>query len=138
MAIADVNNLHQLYGLLVLGGLGTGGIVVPASIMTTIICPDVSFLLLQQIFHYSDIVFSGRLRILISFTHYIITANRPSHFTGPHRHSCGSDTLHPCHWWLRRLHDLLQRLCQQICSQCRKVHWGCNGDETRDQQFNRH
>ncbi|KIW12458.1 hypothetical protein PV08_09735 [Exophiala spinifera] len=33
-------NLHTLWGLLVLGGLGIGGIVVPASIMTTIICPD--------------------------------------------------------------------------------------------------
>ena len=33
-------NLSTLWGLLVLGGLGIGGIVVPASIMTTIICPD--------------------------------------------------------------------------------------------------
>ena len=34
------DNLHQAYGLLVLAGLGIGGIVVPASIITTIICPD--------------------------------------------------------------------------------------------------
>lgn len=40
IAIADRDNLHQLWGLLVLAGLGIGGIVVPASIITTIICPD--------------------------------------------------------------------------------------------------
>lgn len=33
-------NLSTLWGLLVLAGLGIGGIVVPASIITTIICPD--------------------------------------------------------------------------------------------------
>jgi len=33
-------NLHVAWGLLVLGGFGIGGIVVPASIITTIICPD--------------------------------------------------------------------------------------------------
>lgn len=32
--------MYQLWGLLVLAGLGIGGIVVPASIITTIICPD--------------------------------------------------------------------------------------------------
>jgi hypothetical protein len=31
-----------VWGLLVIAGLGIGGIVVPASIITTIICPDVS------------------------------------------------------------------------------------------------
>ncbi|KAI5809403.1 fungal trichothecene efflux pump [Pyronema omphalodes] len=40
LAVADVNNLDTLWGLLVLASLGIGGIVVPASIMTTIICPD--------------------------------------------------------------------------------------------------
>ena len=40
LAVADVNNLHQLWGLLIVAGLGIGGIVVPASIITTIICPD--------------------------------------------------------------------------------------------------
>lgn len=44
MSIARPDNLHQLWGLLTLAGLGIGGIVVPASIMTTIICPDVSIL----------------------------------------------------------------------------------------------
>jgi len=44
MAISNVNNVHQLYGILVLAGLGIGGIIVPASIITTIICPDVSLL----------------------------------------------------------------------------------------------
>lgn len=32
--------MHQLWGILILAGLGVGGIVVPASIITTIICPD--------------------------------------------------------------------------------------------------
>ncbi|KAF2116542.1 fungal trichothecene efflux pump [Lophiotrema nucula] len=40
LAIARVDNLHQLWGILVVASLGIGGIVVPASIMTTIICPD--------------------------------------------------------------------------------------------------
>jgi len=40
IAVADVNNLSTLWGLLIVAGLGIGGIVVPASIMTTIICPD--------------------------------------------------------------------------------------------------
>ena len=43
LACARVDNLHTLWGLLVLAGLGIGGIVVPASIITTIICPDVGF-----------------------------------------------------------------------------------------------
>jgi Fungal trichothecene efflux pump (TRI12) len=40
LAIGTPYNLHQMWGLLVLAGLGIGGIVVPASIMSTIICPD--------------------------------------------------------------------------------------------------
>ena len=40
LAVARVDNLHTLWGLLILAGFGIGGIVVPASIMTTIICPD--------------------------------------------------------------------------------------------------
>jgi hypothetical protein len=40
LACADRYNLRQLWGILVLSGLGIGGIVVPASIITTIICPD--------------------------------------------------------------------------------------------------
>ncbi|KAL9102622.1 MAG: hypothetical protein Q9187_009103 [Circinaria calcarea] len=40
LAVGRVDNLYQLWGLLVLAGLGIGGIVVPASIITTIICPD--------------------------------------------------------------------------------------------------
>lgn len=42
MSIARVDNLHQLWAILTVASLGIGGIVVPASIMTTIICPDVS------------------------------------------------------------------------------------------------
>ncbi|KAJ9623525.1 hypothetical protein H2203_005787 [Taxawa tesnikishii (nom. ined.)] len=40
LSIARVDNLHQLWGILIVAGLGIGGIVVPASIITTIICPD--------------------------------------------------------------------------------------------------
>ncbi|MCJ1411019.1 hypothetical protein MMC19_005107 [Ptychographa xylographoides] len=40
LAVGRIDNLWQLWGLLVLAGLGIGGIVVPASIITTIICPD--------------------------------------------------------------------------------------------------
>ncbi|KAF3400211.1 hypothetical protein F1880_008032 [Penicillium rolfsii] len=40
LAIGRVDNMHQLWGILILAGLGIGGIVVPASIITTIICPD--------------------------------------------------------------------------------------------------
>ncbi|KAF1991603.1 MFS multidrug transporter-like protein [Aulographum hederae CBS 113979] len=40
LAIADYNNMGTVWGLLVLAGLGIGGILVPASIITTIICPD--------------------------------------------------------------------------------------------------
>ncbi|KAJ5895773.1 uncharacterized protein N7473_005172 [Penicillium subrubescens] len=40
LAVGRVDNMYQLWGLLILAGLGIGGIVVPASIITTIICPD--------------------------------------------------------------------------------------------------
>ncbi|KAB8295075.1 hypothetical protein EYC80_007014 [Monilinia laxa] len=40
LAAADLNNINAVYGILVVAGLGIGGIVVPASIITTIICPD--------------------------------------------------------------------------------------------------
>ncbi|KAK2795899.1 hypothetical protein FQN50_009677 [Emmonsiellopsis sp. PD_5] len=40
MAYADADNLNQLWGILAIAALGIGGIVVPASIITTIICPD--------------------------------------------------------------------------------------------------
>lgn len=40
LAVGRVDNLGTLWGLLIVAGLGIGGIVVPASIITTIICPD--------------------------------------------------------------------------------------------------
>jgi len=40
LAAARRDNLNAVYGILVVAGLGIGGIVVPASIITTIICPD--------------------------------------------------------------------------------------------------
>ncbi|KAL9636172.1 MAG: hypothetical protein Q9164_002992 [Protoblastenia rupestris] len=40
LACLRADNLHKAWGLLVLAGLGIGGIVIPASIITTITCPD--------------------------------------------------------------------------------------------------
>ncbi|KAF7861421.1 hypothetical protein EAF04_007986 [Stromatinia cepivora] len=40
LACANRYNLSTLWALLIIAGLGIGGIVVPASIITTIICPD--------------------------------------------------------------------------------------------------
>lgn len=40
LAALTRENLHIVWPLLIIGGLGIGGIVVPASIITTIICPD--------------------------------------------------------------------------------------------------
>ncbi|KAJ5122969.1 hypothetical protein N7448_009066 [Penicillium atrosanguineum] len=40
MSIGRLDNMYQLWGVLILASLGIGGIVVPASIITTIICPD--------------------------------------------------------------------------------------------------
>lgn len=41
LSIARVDNLNQLWGILVVAGLGIGGIVVPASIITSKSrCPD--------------------------------------------------------------------------------------------------
>lgn len=42
MSIGRLDNMYQMWGILILASLGIGGIVVPASIITTIICPDVS------------------------------------------------------------------------------------------------
>lgn len=40
MSIANPHNLYQVWGIVILAGIGIGGIVVPCSIITTIICPD--------------------------------------------------------------------------------------------------
>jgi hypothetical protein len=40
LACANRFDLYKLWGILIVAGLGIGGIVVPASIITTIICPD--------------------------------------------------------------------------------------------------
>jgi len=39
MALANPNNMGGVYVFLVIAGLGIGGILVPASIITTIVCP---------------------------------------------------------------------------------------------------
>ena len=49
MASLRADTLYRAWGLLVLAGLGIGGIVVPASIITTIICPDVRPTLLSHL-----------------------------------------------------------------------------------------
>lgn len=40
MAVATPVNLHVMWGILIVAGLGIGGIVVPASIILNIVCPD--------------------------------------------------------------------------------------------------
>ncbi|PSK33560.1 hypothetical protein B9Z65_7447 [Elsinoe australis] len=40
MSIATPYNMSKLWGILIVAGLGIGGIVVPASIAATIVCPD--------------------------------------------------------------------------------------------------
>lgn len=40
MAALNEHNLYIVYPILIISGLGIGGIVVPASIISTIICPD--------------------------------------------------------------------------------------------------
>jgi MFS family permease len=40
LAAADRYNMGAMYVVLVIAGLGIGGILVPASIITTIVCPD--------------------------------------------------------------------------------------------------
>ncbi|KAF2789097.1 MFS general substrate transporter [Melanomma pulvis-pyrius CBS 109.77] len=39
LSIARPDNLYQLWGILIVASLGIGGIVVPASVMSTIVCP---------------------------------------------------------------------------------------------------
>lgn len=48
MSVARTDNLSTLWFILIIASLGIGGIVVPASIMTTIICPDVSTISLKN------------------------------------------------------------------------------------------
>jgi hypothetical protein len=40
LSVANRDNMSTVYGLLVVAGLGIGGILIPASIITTIVCPD--------------------------------------------------------------------------------------------------
>lgn len=44
MSIANRNNIGAVYVILVIAGLGIGGILVPASIITTIVCPGKRYL----------------------------------------------------------------------------------------------
>jgi hypothetical protein len=40
MAAANRENVNAVYGILLVSGLGVGGIVIPTTVITTIICPD--------------------------------------------------------------------------------------------------
>lgn len=40
MALATPRNLNTMYGLLTIASVGVGGVIVPCSIIATIICPD--------------------------------------------------------------------------------------------------
>ncbi|KAH7406344.1 fungal trichothecene efflux pump [Phaeosphaeria sp. MPI-PUGE-AT-0046c] len=76
LAIGRVDNLYQLWGLLVLAGLGIGGIVVPASIISTIICPDdliatVAALTLAIRVIGGSIGYCVYYNVFISATHFI-------------------------------------------------------------------
>ena len=87
MASLTADSLYRAWGLLVLAGLGIGGIVVPASIITTIICPDV----------------------------YLLKTNSPKErllttVLGPYRNSGSTDTRYSRYWRLCRLYNLLQCL----------------------------
>lgn len=104
MASLTVDSLYRAWGLLVLAGLGIGGIVVPASIITTIICPDVCLLKTN----------SPKERLLTAML-------------GPYRNSGSTDTRYPRHWRLHWLYNLLQRLRLQIYSQRYLLHWGRYG-----------
>lgn len=110
MAIADVNNLHKLWGVLIIAGLGIGGIVVPASIITTIICPDVCTTP-SSLFRHGN----SDLNL----------------YLGPHRNHLRPHSFNPCRRWQYRLHRLLQRLHQQVCSQLATLHWRCHGYPTQ-------
>lgn len=86
LAIGRVDNLYQLWGLLVLAGLGIGGIVVPASIICRL----------------------DRLPFSLE-----IIANRISNDhlpRRPDRDRGSSNSSHTSHWWLDRLLRLLQCL----------------------------
>ena len=40
MAIVEVYNLYTVYAVLVIASLGVGGVIVPCSVILTIVCPD--------------------------------------------------------------------------------------------------
>jgi hypothetical protein len=85
LAIGRVDNLYQLWGLLVLAGLGIGGIVVPASI----ICESAHF------------------------SRFLLTANYVSYYhlsRRSHRNGCCPYSCNSCYRRLNWLLCLLQRL----------------------------
>lgn len=116
LASLKADTLYRAWGLLVLAGLGIGGIVVPASIITTIICPDVrpSSPTPSPILHPTDIS------------------------SGPYRDRRSPHPRHPRHRWLHWLHNLLQRLRLQIRPQRYLLHRRRHGTRTRHHQSQSH
>ncbi|EAU32596.1 conserved hypothetical protein [Aspergillus terreus NIH2624] len=101
MSVAKIDNLYQLWGILTVAGLGIGGIVVPASIITTIICPDVS----------------NYVPIAIPKKHTVLTMT-----LGLDRNHLGPHPIHPCRGRQHRLLHLLQHLPFQIRPERRALH----------------
>ena len=104
MASLTVDSLYRAWGLLVLAGLGIGGIVVPASIITTIICPDVCLL-------KANIEKNGLLTSML----------------GPYRNSGSTNTRYSRDWRFHRLYNLLQRFRIQIHTKRYLLHWRRDG-----------
>lgn len=68
ISIARVDNLHKMWGILVVAGLGIGGIVVPASIITTIICPD-DLIAVRTCAHLRPSLTHSHLPLVLSSSH---------------------------------------------------------------------
>lgn len=111
MAIGRLNNLYQLWGILVLAGLGIGGIVVPASIITTIICPDVSF--------------------PRAIDHAWLELYMTDITKGPNCHHFRAHVVHPCRGWRHRLLHLLQCVHLQMGPTDGVLRWWHNGERAR-------
>jgi hypothetical protein len=104
LAVAEVNNMYQLWGLLILAGIGIGGK-----------------------FHFAP-HFSRASRMLISFSlssrHRRTSLNHHNHHLPrrPNRNRHSPDPLHPRHRRLNRVLRLLQRLPRPLHPRRHKRH----------------
>jgi MFS family permease len=125
LAIARVDNLNQLWGLLVLAGLGIGGIVVPASIIceslnhalfmrlsliisATIICPD-DLIATVAALTLAIRVIGGSIGYCV---YYNVFIGKSSASGDMRSRFSDADYIH-----------------SQVCSSSNSFHWGCDGDE---------